>query len=91
MNDEYFNSLCTNFSLKNRKDYCENVGPMECHFYRVMGMVLYYFTFYLLRPQKLYDFIKNFFGDGVYNSHFEQRTVDNLILYKKKLKSLGRV
>ena len=25
MNDEYFNSLCTNFSLKNRKDYCENI------------------------------------------------------------------
>ena len=84
MDDEYFDSLTTNISLTKKKRYCENVGPLELYFYRISGLSLYYFVYYLIRPFRFFKFMKNFWGNQVFNSIFEQRIMENLNKFKKR-------
>lgn len=90
LDDEYFNSLGMNFGLKEKKRYCERIGPLELTLYQFLGMSLFYGIYYIFRPHKLLKFIKNIFRYSSSDSVFEQRIILNLKKLKSKKKSICR-
>jgi anaerobic magnesium-protoporphyrin IX monomethyl ester cyclase len=50
MNRGYFESLMTFMDISQPTNYCENVGPREIAFYRLLGLSLFYGLSYLLHP-----------------------------------------
>ncbi|MFH1245524.1 MAG: radical SAM protein [Candidatus Omnitrophota bacterium] len=87
LDDEYFASLGLNLQIGNKKKYCAQVGPYELAFYRLIGMLLFYGIYYLLRPLKLLKFIKNMFRYTSSESVFEQRIIFNIKKLQAKAKS----
>ena len=78
LNDEYFDSLGQNISLRKKKRYCKNVSPIELYIYQFFGMSMFYGIYYIIRPQKLVNFIRNIFGETLSNSVFEQRITQGI-------------
>lgn len=72
MNREYFTSLMSFMDLKQSSDYCENVGPREVQFYRLLGMCLFYLLAYGLRPARVLRAFRNY-REGRSDTVFEQR------------------
>ncbi|MBI5202084.1 MAG: B12-binding domain-containing radical SAM protein [Elusimicrobia bacterium] len=72
MDREYFESLMSFMNLKAKKSYCENIGPNELGFYRVVGMGLFYGLSYLLHPSRIFRSIRNYREDRS-DTVFEER------------------
>lgn len=81
LDDAYFDSLASNLSFKEMRKYCENVSPFELKVYQLLGMLSFYFIYYLTHPGKLLSFIKGFWREPLSNSVFEQRIFSNLKKY----------
>ena len=87
LNDYYFNTLGQGLPISKRAQYCKNVGPRELAYYQFVGMSLFYFLQYLIKPIRIYKFIKNFFSNSYSDSVFEQRISTIL---KIKFKNYGK-
>ena len=74
--DEYFQSLLCQFDLTQGSLYCENIGPRELNFYRLIGMSLFYFLSYILYPKRIIRSYKNIFKTKRTETAFEQRLVE---------------
>lgn len=81
LNDDFFDSLA-NFGVKfsvPAATYCENVGKVELHIYRLLfGYILTYFLSYLLRPGRIIRTIRNLLTKDRSSTVFEQRIKDRL-------------
>ena len=89
-NDEYFDSLMTQFDFTISKSVCNNIGPRELLFYRVLGMSLFYILSYLRCPSRFFRLIKVFLSKGNNfqpNSLFEQRVFDFIVRNKVSMQS----
>ena len=51
--DDYFRTLMCFMDLTNSSSYCENIGPKELAFYRLVGMCTFYALSYLLYPIRI--------------------------------------
>jgi hypothetical protein len=60
MDRAYFESLMTFMDLKQSSNYCENVGPAEISFYRLLGMACFYTLSYVLRPARILRSLRNY-------------------------------
>jgi radical SAM superfamily enzyme YgiQ (UPF0313 family) len=60
MDREYFVSLMSFTDLSQTSNYCENVGPREMTFYRLLGMTLFYGLSFLLHPSRILRVLRNY-------------------------------
>ena len=72
MDRDYFVSLMAFMDLKQSSNYCENVGPAEMAFYRLLGMGLFYFLQYATRPSRFLRTLRNYRA-GRSDTVFEER------------------
>lgn len=90
LNESYFDSLAT---FSNGKlfelpadSYCENVGRLELHLYRLLfGFCTVYFLSYLLHPSRILRTLRNIFSSSRSSTVFEQRIKDRIRKVKPAL------
>ncbi len=85
MNDEYFESLMTQFDFTVSKSVCKNITSYELLIYRVFGMSIFYVLSYLRCPGRLFRLVKVFLSRGKNfepDSLFEQRVFDYIVRTK---------
>jgi radical SAM superfamily enzyme YgiQ (UPF0313 family) len=74
--DDYFRTLMCFMDLTNSSTYCENIGPKELAFYRIVGMCTFYTLSYLFYPSRIFRSIRNIFATKKTSTLFEQRIVE---------------
>jgi radical SAM superfamily enzyme YgiQ (UPF0313 family) len=86
IDDEYFATLITQFDFTVTKTFCRHVRSWEILFYRVMGMMIFYFLSYLRSPGRLVRLVKSMFQIRFQpRSLFEQRVYDLIVRAKRTL------
>lgn len=79
VDDEFFESLITQFDFTAPKSYCLRIGRIELSLYRIVGMVLFYAVAHLRYPGRLRRFARTVRSEGaVASSLLEQRVSDML-------------
>lgn len=88
LNDDYFDSLVSQFDMTAGKSYCKHVPAFELALYRFLGMAGFYTLTYTIRPLRLIRLIRAMSkAENTANNLFEQRLKDyfgRLKLVKKK-------
>ncbi len=74
--DDYFRTLMCFMDLTNSSTYCENIGPKELAFYRLVGMSTFYALSYLLYPMRIFRSLQNILFTKRTVTLFEQRIVE---------------
>lgn len=59
--------------------YSENVGKRELHFYRIVGVFIFYFLSYAFRPARVFRTLKTVFFMSTFSTDFEQRLKEKLL------------
>jgi radical SAM superfamily enzyme YgiQ (UPF0313 family) len=72
MDRSYFESLMTFMDLKTMTNYCENMGPREISWYRIIGMSTFYTLSYLVHPSRVLRTWRNY-QQGRSDTVFEER------------------
>ena len=76
LGDTYFGMLASLpiGKLLNLDDlYSELVGKRELHFYRIVGVFIFYFLSYAFRPARVFRTLKTVFFTSTFSTVFEQR------------------
>ena len=86
-NDEYFQSLITQFDFTVQKTVCRHVGAIEVLVYRILGMSVFYLLSYVRCPVRILRLLKFagvLFGTKHWSprSLFEQRVYDAIARFK---------
>ncbi len=74
--DDYFCTLMCFMDLTNSSSYCENIGPKELAFYRLVGMCTFYALSYLLYPIRIFRLLRNILFTKRAMTLFELRIVE---------------
>jgi len=85
-NDDYFRTLMCFMDLTNSSTYCENIGPKELAFYRLVGMCTFYALSYLFYPRRIFRSIRSILFTKKTSTLFEQRIVE-IINTRKQIKN----
>lgn len=79
VDDDFFESLITQFDFTAPKSYCRSIGRIELSLYRIAGMALFYLLGHLRHPGRLVRFLRTVRSEGaVASSLLEQRVSDML-------------
>ncbi len=60
--------------------YSEHVGKRELHFYRIVGLFIFYFLSYAFRLARVFRTLKPVFFTNTFSAVFEQRLKDKLLI-----------
>lgn len=72
LDHSYFEGLMSFMGLRKSGNICENVGPRELNFYRLISMSVFYGLSYLLHPSHILRSIRNYKTDRS-DTVFEER------------------
>ena len=59
--------------------YSEHVGKRELHFYRIVGVFIFYFLSYAFRPARVFRTLKTVFFMSTFSTDIEQRLKEKLL------------
>jgi len=89
-NDDYIISLLTYFDFTKTASYCERVSGRTLTFYRLLTLVLFYSTAYLLHPRRIARALKSLRSDRFQPGNvLEQRLYDVVMRIRRRNQTAG--